>query len=190
MSFQWRIINPRISLASSRLVNSQVSDISPPKTSRLYSLGITVSGPAMRAAKNPSSASTFIALPPLQLLRKSPRRSSLASVSGSFWVKVFMANHPHEAAFVSASILRGISLPQVEDTPRPVAPHQGRAQLVSDAILPEQHRTMTTAEKRNADRLLARSAPRRDWYLPNCATRGGLFLRTTDFSATTGWISG
>src|ERR1019366_2050700 len=62
----------------------------------------------MRAAKNPSSASTFIALPPLQLLRKSPRRSSSASVSGSFWVKVFMGNHPHEAAFVSASILRGI----------------------------------------------------------------------------------
>src|ERR1019366_4435595 len=90
MSFQWRIINPRISLASSRLVNSQVSDISPPKTSRLYSLGITVSGPAMRAARNPSSASTFIALPPLQLLRKSPRRSSSASVRGSFWVKVLI----------------------------------------------------------------------------------------------------
>src|ERR1019366_3937013 len=89
MSFQWRIINPRISLASSRLVNSQVSDISPPKTSRVYSLGITVSGPAMRAAKNPSSASTFIALPPLQPSRKSPRRSSSASVSGSGWAKVF-----------------------------------------------------------------------------------------------------
>src|ERR1019366_2299941 len=44
----------------------------------------------MRAAKNPSSASTFIALPPLQLLRKSPRRSSLASVSGSFWAIVLM----------------------------------------------------------------------------------------------------
>src|ERR1700693_874451 len=35
----------------------------------------------MRAAKNPSSASPFIALSPFQLLRKSPRRSSSASVS-------------------------------------------------------------------------------------------------------------
>src|SRR5450759_2603054 len=69
---------------------------------------MTISGPAIKAAKNPSSASTFIALPPLQLLRKSPRRSTSASVRGSFWVKVFMGNHPHEAAFVSASILRGI----------------------------------------------------------------------------------
>ena len=50
---------PRISLASSRLSNSQASDISSPNTSRLNSLGITVSGPAMRAAKNPSSCSTF-----------------------------------------------------------------------------------------------------------------------------------
>jgi hypothetical protein len=49
-------------------------------------LGITVSGPAIRAAKNPSSCSTFIALPPF---RKSPRRSSSASVSRSFWVKGF-----------------------------------------------------------------------------------------------------
>jgi hypothetical protein len=40
-------------------------------------------------ARIPSSASTFIALPPLQPLRKSPRRSSSASVRGSFWVKVF-----------------------------------------------------------------------------------------------------
>src|SRR5271157_1105279 len=51
---------------------------------------MTISGPAIRAAKNPSSASTFIACPPLQLLRKSPRRSSSASVSGSFWVKVLI----------------------------------------------------------------------------------------------------
>jgi hypothetical protein len=28
----------------------------------------------------------------LQLLRKASRRSSSASVSGSFWVKVFMGN--------------------------------------------------------------------------------------------------
>src|ERR1017187_1818318 len=61
----------------------------------------------MRAAKNPSSVSTFIALPPLQLLRKSPRRSTSASVSRSDWVNIFMGNHP-QAAFVSASILRGI----------------------------------------------------------------------------------
>jgi hypothetical protein len=40
-------------------------------------------------ARIPSSASTFIALAPLQPLRKSPRRSSSASVSGSFWAKVF-----------------------------------------------------------------------------------------------------
>src|ERR1019366_1400454 len=40
--------------------------------------------------KNPSSCSTFIALPPLQLLRKSPRQSSSLSVSGSFWVKVLI----------------------------------------------------------------------------------------------------
>jgi len=33
ISFQCRIISPRISLALSRLVNSQASDISPPKTS-------------------------------------------------------------------------------------------------------------------------------------------------------------
>src|ERR1019366_6532573 len=40
-------------------------------------------------ARIPSSASTFIALAPLQPLRKSPRRSSSASVSASFWAKVF-----------------------------------------------------------------------------------------------------
>src|ERR1035437_2338354 len=45
----------------------------------------------MRAAKNPSSASMFMALPPLQLLRNSARRSSSASVSGSFWVNVLIA---------------------------------------------------------------------------------------------------
>src|ERR1019366_10025919 len=60
------------------------------------------------AAKNPSSASTFIALPPLQLLRKSPRRSSSASVRGSFWVNIFIRNHPQAAffprAFYAASI--------------------------------------------------------------------------------------
>src|ERR1039458_5294345 len=44
----------------------------------------------MSAAKNPSSASTFIALPPPQLFRKSPRRSISASVSGSFVVNVPM----------------------------------------------------------------------------------------------------
>src|ERR1022692_55277 len=53
----------------------------------------------------------FIALPPLQLLRKSPRRSSSALVSGSCWVKVFMGNH-RLAAFVSESILRGIHTPE------------------------------------------------------------------------------
>src|ERR1700674_1667945 len=51
---------------------------------------MTISGPAMRAAKNPSSCSTFIALPPLQLLRKSARRSSSASVSGACWENIFM----------------------------------------------------------------------------------------------------
>src|ERR1700674_3686863 len=43
----------------------------------------------MRAAKNPSSSSMFIALSPSQVIRKSPRRSSSASVSGSFRSKVF-----------------------------------------------------------------------------------------------------
>jgi hypothetical protein len=41
ISFQCRIISPKISFASSRLPNSQASDISPPKTSGWYSLGIT-----------------------------------------------------------------------------------------------------------------------------------------------------
>src|ERR1039458_7507301 len=91
MVFQCRIISPRISLASSKLPNSQASAISPPKTSREYSLGITLSGPAIRAAKNPSSCSTFIALPLLQLLRNSARRSSSASVSGSCWARVFIS---------------------------------------------------------------------------------------------------
>jgi hypothetical protein len=45
---------------------------------------------AFRAAKNPSTCSTFIALPPLQPSRKSPRRSSSASVSGWFWVNTLM----------------------------------------------------------------------------------------------------
>src|SRR5579863_5325829 len=96
MVFQWRIIRPKISFASSRLANSAVCDRSPPKTSRLYSLGITTSGPAIRAAKNPSSSSRFIALPPLQPFRKLPRRSSSASVSGSDWGKGFtvVAAHP------------------------------------------------------------------------------------------------
>src|ERR1035437_121352 len=94
MVFQCRIIKPKISFASSRLENSQVSDISPPNTSRLYSLGITVSGPAIRAAKNPSSTSTFIAPP--QPLRKSPRRSSSASVRN-----IFMGNHPLGGQFLS-----------------------------------------------------------------------------------------
>ena len=40
---------------------SQVSDISPPKTSGKYSLGGTTSGPAISAAKKPSSSSRFIA---------------------------------------------------------------------------------------------------------------------------------
>src|ERR1035441_8818865 len=46
---------------------------------------------AMRAAKNPSSCSTFIALPLLQLLRNFARRSSSASVSDSSWAKVFIS---------------------------------------------------------------------------------------------------
>src|SRR5271168_788754 len=95
MVFQCRIISPNISFASSRLENSQASAISPPKTSRLYSLGITVSGPAIRAEKNPSSSSTFIALPPLQLLRKSPRRSSSASLRGSGLVKMAIVISRH-----------------------------------------------------------------------------------------------
>src|ERR1035437_7343904 len=125
MVFQYRIINPRISLASSRLRNSQASGISPPKPSGEYSLGITVSGPAMRAAKNPSSASTFIALPPLQPLRKSPRRSSSASVSGSFCVKVLMGKYPN-LAYVSTSNLSRCSAlcaKQVTFSPRlPIQP--------------------------------------------------------------------
>src|SRR5215472_17046696 len=64
---------------------------SPPTTSGRYSLGTTASGPAIRAAKNPSSSSTFIALPPLQLFRKSPRRSSSASVRGSDSAKTVIA---------------------------------------------------------------------------------------------------
>src|ERR1019366_6305787 len=61
----------------------------------------------MRAAKNPSNFSVFIALPPLQPLRKAPRRSSSASVSGSFWVNVFMGNHPQASrAFYATSILQ------------------------------------------------------------------------------------
>src|ERR1019366_4139027 len=58
---------------------------------------MTISGPAIKAAKNPSIASTFIALPSLQPLRKSPRRSSSASVRGSFWVKVFTGTPAHHA---------------------------------------------------------------------------------------------
>jgi hypothetical protein len=65
MVFQCRIMRPRILFTSSRLANSPSSDKSPPKTSRLYSLGITASGPAISAAKNPSSSSTFTALPAL-----------------------------------------------------------------------------------------------------------------------------
>src|ERR1700722_16622549 len=105
--FQCRIIRFRISCASSRPENSTTSDISPPKTSRLYSLGITGSGPAMIAEKNPSNSSRFIAFPPLQLLRKSPRRSSSASVSGSFLANVLMGMYP-SLAFASARILLGI----------------------------------------------------------------------------------
>src|SRR6266567_784347 len=61
----------------------------------------------MRAAKNPSSSSMFIARSPLTLLRKGSRRSSSASVSGSFWVNVLMGMYP-SLAFASARILLGI----------------------------------------------------------------------------------
>src|SRR6516225_5813088 len=89
--FQCRIISAKTSFASSRLANLQASDGSPPTTSGRHSLGTTVSGPAIRAAKNPSSSSTFIALPPLQLFRKSRRRSSSASVRGSDLAKTVIA---------------------------------------------------------------------------------------------------
>src|SRR6266704_603918 len=60
----------------------------------MYSLGITTSGPATRAAKNPSSSSILIALPVLQPRRNCPSRSNSASVRGSFWAKIAI-HFPH-----------------------------------------------------------------------------------------------
>src|ERR1019366_3152213 len=79
----------------------------------------------MSTAKNPSSSSIFMASPPLHALRKSPRRSSSASVSGSCWVKLFMGKYPN-LAFVSASNRSGCSAlcaKQVTLSPRlPIQP--------------------------------------------------------------------
>src|SRR6266571_4873648 len=90
------LVTPAIRMGASRRVlcgmqiSWQTSQRNSPPTVIVPERGVVASGPAMRAAKNPSSSSTFIALPPLQPLRKSPRRSSSASVRGSVSVKALM----------------------------------------------------------------------------------------------------
>src|SRR5450631_804009 len=71
----------------------------------------------------------FISLPPLQPLRKSPRRSSSASVSGLFWVKVVIGIYPHLA--VGHSKRREIVMGAFISSPDPAISQRG-----SDATPP------------------------------------------------------
>jgi hypothetical protein len=80
MVFHSRSIGSRISLASSSCRSRRG------QTSHLRIVFARYNGLPRR---NPSSCSTFIALPPVQLLRKAPDEQARHR-SGSFWVKVCM----------------------------------------------------------------------------------------------------
>jgi len=101
--FQCRIMSPKNSLASSRLANPEWFDMSPPKTSGKYSLGITVSGlrPELRRT-HPVAPGSSLCHP--AVFEKVSKAVQLGVVQGLAGGQIFhgnsaaLGNHlPHEA---------------------------------------------------------------------------------------------
>jgi hypothetical protein len=122
--FHFRIIRPRISLASSMLRNSQVSDISPPNTSRVaFARHYVLRSGDERGEKSVKFFHIHRLAALATDLRKSLRRSNSASVSGSGWLRVLIISTRYSSGGLDS---HARTIPDFRDAHAPVrqSPHR------------------------------------------------------------------